>query len=72
MPQGRDRADVPDEPKAEPWQALPPTDDQLRAGINVIPPEARPRVILRYADNRNLLVSGLVEGGAEIARRFRR
>jgi hypothetical protein len=24
-------------------------------------------VILRYADNRNLLVSGLVEGGAEIA-----
>ena len=67
VPQGRDRADVPDEPKAEPWQALPPTDDQLRAGINVIPPEARPRVILRYADNRNLLVSGLVEGGAEIA-----
>ena len=67
IPQGRDRAEVPVEPQAEPWQALPPTDDQLRAGINVIPPQARPRVVLRYADNRNLLVSGLVEGGAEIA-----
>jgi hypothetical protein len=66
-PQGRDRVEVPEEPKAEAWQALPPTDDQLRSGINVIPPNARPRVILRYADNRNLLVSGLVEGGAEIA-----
>jgi zinc carboxypeptidase len=67
VPQGRDRAEIPEEPKAEAWQALPPTDDQLRAGINVIPPAARPRVILRYADARNLLVSGLVEGGAEIA-----
>jgi hypothetical protein len=33
----------------------------------VIPPAARPRVILRYADNRELLVSGLVENGNEIA-----
>jgi hypothetical protein len=33
----------------------------------VIPPAARPRVILRYADNRDLLVSGLVENGNEIA-----
>jgi len=67
IPQGRDRVEAPEEPKAEAWQALPPTDDQVRSGINVIPPNARPRVILRYADNRNLLVSGLVEGGAEIA-----
>jgi len=67
VPQGRDRVEAPEEPKAEAWQALPPTDDQLRTGINVIPPNARPRVILRYADNRSLLVSGLVEGGAEIA-----
>jgi zinc carboxypeptidase len=67
IPQGRDRAEIPEEPKAEAWQALPPTDDQLRSGINVIPPANRPRVVLRYADNRRLLVSGLVEGGAEIA-----
>ena len=39
----------------------------MRNGINVIPPAMRPRVILRYADTRDLLVSGLVEGGSEIA-----
>jgi hypothetical protein len=49
------------------WQAMPVTDEQMRNAINVIPPAARPRVILRYADNRELLVSGLVENGTEIA-----
>jgi hypothetical protein len=43
------------------------TDEQLRNPINVIPPAQRPRVILRYADTRDLLVSGLVENGGEIA-----
>ena len=38
-----------------------------RNGINVIPPSSRPRVVLRYADTRDLLVSGLVENGGEIA-----
>jgi len=66
-PQGRLGMDVPREPKAETWQAVPVTDEQLRNGINVIPPSARPRVVLRYADNRELLVSGLVENGTEIA-----
>jgi len=33
----------------------------------VIPPALRPRVVLRYADTRDLLVSGLVENGGEIA-----
>ena len=42
---------------------MPITDEQLRNGINVIPPAQRPRVILRYADTRDLLVSGLVENG---------
>src|SRR4029453_1175528 len=39
----------------------------MRNAINVIPPNARPRVLLRYADSRDLLVSGLVENGSEIA-----
>jgi len=56
-------------PKAEPWQALPVTDEQRRNGINVIPPHLRPRVVLRYADAKDLLVSGLLDGGAEIAQR---
>jgi hypothetical protein len=66
-PQGRVGVDVPKEPPTDMWQAVPVTDEQLRNGINVIPPAARPRVIMRYADNRDLLVSGLVENGGEIA-----
>ena len=33
----------------------------------MIPPANRARVILRYADKQDLLISGLVEGGDEIA-----
>jgi len=67
VPQGRAAIDVPQEPRPDIWQATPVTDEQLRNGVNVIPPAMRPRVILRYADTRELLVSGLVEGGGEIA-----
>jgi len=44
-----------------------PTDEQLNNNPRVIPPSARPRVILRYADDKDLLISGLVDGGKEIA-----
>jgi len=66
-PQARPVAEAPEEPKAEVWQAVPLTDEQRRNGIYIIPPEARPRVVLRYADAKDLLVSGLLDGGAEIA-----
>jgi hypothetical protein len=33
----------------------------------VIPPGQRPRVVLRYGDVKDLLVSGLLENGKEIA-----
>jgi hypothetical protein len=65
--QGRPGVEVPTDPKVDVWQAVPVTDEQLRNAINIIPPAARPRVILRYADNKDLLVSGLAEGGTEIA-----
>ncbi|HXN23069.1 MAG TPA: M14 family zinc carboxypeptidase [Candidatus Dormibacteraeota bacterium] len=64
---GRAGFEAPDEPHAEPWEAQPVTDEQRRNGINVIPPASRPRVIFRYADTKDLLVSGLVDGGGEIA-----
>jgi hypothetical protein len=69
MPQGRPFGEPPEEPKAEPWQAVPVTDEQLRNAITLIPVKQRPRVILRYGDARDLLVSGLLEGGADIAQR---
>jgi hypothetical protein len=69
-PQGRPPAEaLPEDPKVEPWQAAPVRDEQLRNGSNVIPPAQRPRVVFRYGDARNLLVSGLLDGGAEIAQR---
>jgi hypothetical protein len=66
-PVGRPFVEAPPEPKAEPWEALPLTDDQKRNPIYVIPPSDRPRVILRYADAKDLLVSGLVDSSKEIA-----
>ncbi|HKQ05675.1 MAG TPA: M14 family zinc carboxypeptidase [Blastocatellia bacterium] len=66
-PQDRQAAEAIEEPRAEIWQAVPVTDEQRRNGIYVIPPQYRPRVILRYGDARDLLVSGLLDSGAEIA-----
>ncbi len=68
-PQNRAPVELPEEPKAAPWEATPLTAEQLRNGVYVIPPSARPRAVLRYADARELLVSGLLEAGAEIAQR---
>jgi Zinc carboxypeptidase len=65
--QGRPQVEAPEPPKAEVWEALPLTDEQRRNGIFVIPPDQRPRVVMRYADTRELFVSGLLDGGDEIA-----
>jgi Zinc carboxypeptidase len=51
------------------WQVPVPTEDQMRNPLNIIPPDQRPRVLLRFADQRELLVSGLLDGGADIAQR---
>ena len=66
-PQGRVPTEIPDEPHAEVWEATPITDEQLRNPVNVIPPAARPRVVLRYANNSDLLVTGLLDNGSELA-----
>ena len=54
-------------PKAEIWEPLPLTEEQRRNNGSIIPPAQRPRVVLRYADSRDLFVSGLLDGGDEIA-----
>jgi len=66
-PQDRPGMDAPEEPRVEVWQAVPLSDEQRRNGIYILPPQARPRVVLRYGDARDLLVSGLLDGGGEIA-----
>ena len=70
VPQGRPPAEIPEPPpRVEPWEAPVVTDEQLRNAIGLIPPNQRPRVVLRYADSRDLFVSGLLDGGDEIAQR---
>jgi len=70
QPQGRPVVEpLPEDPRPEPWQAAAIREDQLRNGVNIIPPAQRPRVVFRYGDARDLLVSGLLDGGAEIAQR---
>ena len=72
MTQGRPvdpKFEAPARPTVSPWQAAPVTDDQMRNPLNIIPPDQRPRVALRFADQRELLVSGLLDGGGDIAQR---
>jgi hypothetical protein len=64
---GRPAPEIPDEPERELWELPVPTDEQLANNPRVIPPADRARVILRYADAKDLFVSGLVEGGNDIA-----
>ena len=72
VPQGRavldPRFDVPQRRPVEPWEAAPVTDEQMRNPLTVIPPALRPRVVLRFADQRELLASGLLDG-SDVARR---
>ena len=66
-PVGRAWVEPPAEPEAEPWEALPLTEDQKRNNPFFIPPQSQPRVVLRYAKEKELLISGLVESAKEIA-----
>jgi hypothetical protein len=68
VPQGRPPAELPEPPpRVELWEVPPVTDEQRRNAVGLIPPNQRPRVVLRYADSRDLFVSGLLDGGDEIA-----
>jgi hypothetical protein len=58
-----------EQPRVEAWQYAPIQEEQRRNGINIIPPQYRPRVVMRFGDARDLLVSGLLDGGNELAQR---
>jgi Zinc carboxypeptidase len=66
--QGRTPAEVPEPPPtSEIWEAAPILDEQRRNLVGLIPPGQRPRVVLRWGNANELLVSGLLDGGDEIA-----
>ncbi len=54
----------------QPWQYALPTDEALRRNpATLIPPQYRPRVAMRFDAQNTLLVSGLLDGGTDIAQR---
>lgn len=66
-PEGRAFAAPPALPSVQPWQAVPLNEEQMRNNPFVIPPADRPQVIARYADGKQLLLSGLLNHGQEMA-----
>jgi hypothetical protein len=64
---GRKPQAAPEPVESQLWENPPVTDEEKINGFRVIPPAGRARVIFRYADATDLLVSGLVEGGKAIA-----
>jgi len=64
-----DKFKAPVRPTVQPWQYAPVTDEMLRNPLGIIPPDQRPRVALRYSAQNDLLVSGLLNGGGDIAQR---
>jgi hypothetical protein len=66
--QGRPPTELPEPPPSvEVWEAAPISEEQRRNLVGLIPPAQRPRVILRWGNANELLVSGLLDGGDEIA-----
>jgi len=63
------RFELPPTTPVESWQLAPIQDDQMRNPLGIIPPDQRPRVVLRFTNQRDLLVSGLLGGGSELADR---
>ena len=60
---------LPTRETVQPWQYGPVTVEQMRNPTTVIPPDQRPRVALRFGELRDLLASGLLDGGSDIAQR---
>ena len=56
-------------PSPKAWEALELNVEQARNNPRVIPAEMRPRAIVRWADVDELLVSGLLDNGKEMAGR---
>jgi hypothetical protein len=67
VPEGRPYQAPPELPDVQPWQAIPLNAEQARNNPFVIPKDARPAVIARWADAGKLLISGLLENGGAMA-----
>ena len=68
-PEGRANTKAEPLPSTKPWQPAALNEEQTRNNPFVIPEQYRPDVILRFADAKTLLLSGLLDGGSAIAER---
>ena len=69
-PEGRPaQAAAPERAKVERWEARPLEVEELRHNPAAIPEALRPRTLVRFGDADDLLVSGLLEHGDQLARR---
>ena len=66
VPEGRAAVAPEPLPSPKPWEATPLNEEQARNNPYVIPQQDRPDVILRFTSAKNLLLSGLLEGGSAI------
>ncbi len=67
IPQGRINVEPQLPPKQQPWEPKFLNEDQLRNNPQAIPELDRPEVILRFNDEKDLLLSGLLDKGTSIA-----
>ncbi len=68
--QGRSQPPAPQTPPAKPGEEQITEEQRLSIGPYFVPPLQRPRVVLRFgADEKNLLVSGMLAGGVDLANR---
>jgi hypothetical protein len=65
-PAPKPRADA---AKVERWEARPLSAEEVRDNAFVIPEALRPRTLLRFGDADELLLSGLLEHGGDLAKR---
>ncbi|MGC1784973.1 MAG: M14 family zinc carboxypeptidase [Acidobacteriaceae bacterium] len=69
IPQGRPFFPPPPLPVVKRWQAVPLNAEQMRNNPFVIPTADRPQVMLRFADEKDLLLSGLLKNGGQLVGR---
>lgn len=67
QPEDRTPQPLPPLPNPKPWQATPLNEEQARNNPFVIPAAQRPQVLLRFADAKQLLLSGLLDNPEPVA-----
>ena len=67
QPTGRKIAEAEPLVKQQPWEPKKLNEEEMRNNLSLIPEQLRPDVILRFAENKSLLLDGLLDKGGSIA-----